>query len=474
MRRSSTANSTRKSNSAALHLCFLSSSLNLAACLNKDRGLKVYLSVMRAFIFSFCTFFLAACTAAQPTAAIFPATPSARIPLTSTSSPSPTNAPLPSETATATITATPSPSPTAVPERLPDPASAGWQSVVSGLEKPVGVTNAANGSSQLFVIEQRGVVRIVKDNALLPTPFLDIRDRAGSREAEQGLLGLAFHPNYRQNGLFYVNYTNKEGNTVIARFSTLPSDPARADPTSEKRLLQIKQPYPNHNGGQLAFGPDGFLYIGLGDGGSAGDPLGNAQSLQSLLGKILRIDVDHGDPYGIPSNNPFANGGGLPEIWAYGLRNPWRFSFDRQTGDLYIGDVGQDAWEEIDFLPAGSPGGVNFGWNVMEGLHPYHNEPISGATLTPPVAEYGHDQGCSVTGGVTYRGSSLPEWQGVYLFGDFCSGNVWGLRHIASQDEWRSALLYSNLGKITAFGEDEAGEVYFLDYAGILYKLITK
>jgi glucose/arabinose dehydrogenase len=237
--------------------------------------------------------------------------------------------------------------------------------VVGGLAKPIGLANAGDGSNRLFVIEQAGVIRILQNGLLTPEPFLDIRAQVGSQANEQGLLGLAFHPKYAKNGYFYVNYTDLQGDTVIARFSVSASDPQRADPTSEKRLLAVDQPYPNHNGGQVIFGPDGYLYLGLGDGGSGGDPAGNGQSRATLLGKILRIDVDKGDPYAIPPDNPFAQGGGRAEIWAYGLRNPWRFSFDRLTGDLYIADVGQNQWEEIDWLPAGQSG-ANLGWDVFE------------------------------------------------------------------------------------------------------------
>ena len=358
---------------------------------------------------------------------------------------------------------------------LPDPAGYVWQIIVSGLSAPVGITNAGDGSGRLFILEQAGVIRILKNDTLVPTPFLDIRDRVGSNGSEQGLLGLAFHPRYTENGYFYINYTDLNGNTVIARFSVSTDDPDRADPASETRLLAVRQPYPNHNGGMLAFGADGFLYLGLGDGGSAGDPQGNGQSLNTLLGKILRIDVDGGSPYAIPPSNPFVNQGAKkPEIWAYGLRNPWRFSFDRQTGDLYIGDVGQNLWEEIDYLPAGSPGGTNFGWNYFEGLHPYDNRvPPAGLSTLQPVAEYSHNQGCSVTGGVVYRGSSLPEWQGVYLYADYCSGNVWGLLR-DTQGNWGNALLYENTGRITSFGEDEQGEVYMADHTGIIVRLARK
>jgi glucose/arabinose dehydrogenase len=246
------------------------------------------------------------------------------------------------------------------------------------------------------------------------------------------------------------------------------------DIATQKILLKVKQPYPNHNGGGLAFGPDGYLYLGLGDGGSAGDPLGNGQSLNTFLGKILRLDVDNGEPYAIPADNPFAGSGeAYPEIWAYGLRNPWRFSFDRATGDLFIGDVGQDQWEEINFVPAGAAGGLNFGWNIREGLHPYKGDAPANAQLTDPVAEYSHNLGCSVTGGVVYRGQALPEFSGIYLFGDFCTGTIWGLIQPGSGNQVQ-ALFESGLG-ISTFGVDETGEVYLADYKrGTIYQLSRK
>ena len=338
-----------------------------------------------------------------------------------------------------------------------------WQLFVSGLERPVNLQ--ADGSGRLFVIEKVGRIRIIQNGQLLPVPFLDITNRVGSGGNEQGLLGLAFHPGYAQNGRFFVNYTNKNGDTVIARYQ-VTNDPNVADPTSEVKLLGVKQPFPNHNGGSLAFGPDGYLYAGFGDGGAAGDPFGNGQKTNTLLGKILRLDVDFAEPYAVPADNPFGN-----EIWAYGLRNPWRISFDQLTGDLYIGDVGQNTWEEIDFASAGSPGGLNFGWNQFEGNHPYSGNP-SNAGMTFPVAEYSHQEGgCSVTGGYVYRGS-MPEWNGIYLYGDYCSGNVWGL--IKSANGWQSQLLFDTSATITSFGQDEAGEVYLLSDVGEVYKLARK
>jgi glucose/arabinose dehydrogenase len=345
---------------------------------------------------------------------------------------------------------------------FPDPSAYEWHEVASGLQRPVDLQ--PDGSGRLFIIEKAGRIRILQDGHLLEQPFLDITDRVGSSGNEQGFLGLAFHPQYAQNGRFFVNYTDKNGNTVIARFQ-VSGDPNLADPNTEVKLLGIDQPFANHNGGVLAFGPDGYLYAGLGDGGSAGDPFGNAQKKDVLLGKILRIDVDSGEPYAVPSDNPFGN-----EVWAYGLRNPWRLSFDKKTGDLYIGDVGQSAWEEIDFLPAGSPGGANFGWNLREGAHDYKGSAMP--DLTDPVAEYSHQEGgCSVTGGYVYRGS-MTEWNGIYLYGDYCTGLIWGL--IRSNDGWQKQQLFDMAVSITSFGQDVAGEIYLVSDGGTVYRLAHK
>jgi len=353
---------------------------------------------------------------------------------------------------------------------IPDPQAVQWRDLVTNLPGGVGLANAGDGSGRLFVLIQEGTIRILQNGAALDTPFLDITDRVGSSGLEQGLLGIAFHPSYEQNGFFYVNYTDKNGDTVIARFQAGP-DPNRADPASEKMLIQVDQPYPNHNGGSVVFGPDGYLYLGLGDGGSAGDPHGNGQSVNTLLGKILRIDVNQGDPYAIPPDNPFAQGGGAPEIWAYGLRNPWRFSFDAQTQDLYIADVGQRIYEEIDFLPAGSPGGANFGWDYREGAHDFEGPVPSGVAVVEPVFEYTHAEGgCSVTGGDIYRGSQLPLWQGVYLFGDYCSGKIWGL--LRNPDgAWEGKLLFQTDYSISSFGVDEQNEIYVVDIGGRVARL---
>ena len=370
-------------------------------------------------------------------------------------------------------TASPSPFP-AEPSGPPDPGAYNWSLVVEGLNAPIGLENAMDGSGRLFAIEQPGVIRIIQNGDLMPAPFLDIRSRIDSSSSEQGLLGLAFHPAYIENGFFFVNYTDRNGDTVIARYR-VSADPNLADPASELRLLQVSQPFANHNGGDLVFGPDGYLYISLGDGGSGGDPGNNGQSTETLLGALLRIEVGEAENYIVPQHNPFIDGGGRPEIWAYGLRNPWRISFDRQTGDLYIADVGQNSWEEVNFQPAGSPGGENYGWNIMEGFHCYQSPTCDQSGLTLPVVEYAlHVEGdCAVTGGYVYRGSSLPDWQGIYIYGDYCSGRVWGLFQNQA-GEWENGLLFETGARITTFGQDEDGEIYLVNHRGSVYKLVRK
>jgi glucose/arabinose dehydrogenase len=345
---------------------------------------------------------------------------------------------------------------------FPDPTGYTWAEVASGLNQPISLTSAGDGSGRLFIIEQPGRILIHDSEKMLEIPFLDIRDRVGTQGSEQGLLGLAFHPDYGNNGSFYVNYTNKDGDSVVSHFQ-VSSNPDLAEAGSESKLLTIPQPYRNHNGGQLLFGPRGYLWIATGDGGSAGDPQGNAQNLDTLLGKLLRIDVNQ-EPYTIPEENPFDN-----EIWAYGLRNPWRFTFDPADGSLYIADVGQGTWEEINYLPADLPAGLNFGWDYREGNHPYEGTPPESLSFVNPVHEYDHNQGCSVSGGAVYRGSLL-EWQGIYLYGDFCSGRVWGLLQTPS-GEWVNEALYQLDRRIAAIGQDEAGEVYLVDILGSVLKL---
>ena len=339
-----------------------------------------------------------------------------------------------------------------------------------GLRQPTHITHAGDGSNRLFITEQRGRILLIRGSQISKKPFLDITDRV-SCCGECGLLSVVFPPGYAGKKFFYVNYTDRSGDTVVARFR-VTHDPDIADPGSEEILLTVEQPYANHNGGQLAFGPDGYLYIGMGDGGSAGDPHKHAQNPSSLLGKMLRIDVESGEkPYVVPVDNPFVNNKTFrSEIWATGLRNPWRFSFDRKTGDLYIADVGQDKYEEIDFEPKGGKGGRNYGWNVMEGLHCFASQNCDRKGLALPVAEYDHDSGCSVTGGMVYRGSKFPQLQGIYFCGDFCSGRIWGLRQ--PEAEWQQKMLKESGLSISTFGEDEAGEVYVADYGkGNIYRI---
>ena len=411
----------------------------------------------RSLILILIVWLLAACNAA-PVVTTSPSEPSPQ-------SPAPTNIP----PATQTQQEQPSPAKTLPPPSFGNPDAYTWQLVLEGFQMPLLVTHAGDGSERLFIVEQAGVIVVLENGVRLAEPFLDIRYEVGSRANEQGLLGLAFHPDYPTNGYFYVNYTGLDGDTAVSRFR-VSADPNRAEPDSELRLLHVSQPYSNHNGGHMAFGPDGYLYIGLGDGGSANDPLGSGQSLQTLLGKLLRIDVDSAEPYAIPHDNPFAAGGGLPEIWVYGLRNPWRFSFDRATSDLYIADVGQNEWEEVHMLPAGTTGGANLGWSYYEGSNNFRGTPPQGATFVFPVAEYNHRGRCSVTGGYVYRGANLPAWNGVFFYGDFCSGEIMGL-YFATDGSWVSDVLWNTQALVTSFGEDEAGEIYLVDRNGGIYQL---
>lgn len=352
----------------------------------------------------------------------------------------------------------------------PDPSKYQLVEVVSGLERPLYLTHAGDGSGRLFVEEQDGRIWVLKNGVVQTPPFLDVSTLVSRSGNEQGLLGLAFHPDYAENGVFFINYTDTNGDTIVARYHVSPDNLDLADGNSAETILFVDQPYANHNGGDLVFGPDGYLYIGLGDGGSANDPQGNGQNRMVLLGKILRIDVDKGSPYSIPADNPFADGvSGAPEIWAWGLRNPWRYSFDRATGDLYIADVGQNRWEEVDFQPADSPGGENYGWNVFEGTHP-----LSGASapadMVLPIAEYSHQDGCSITGGYVYRGEALPDLQGVYFYADYCFGTIWDIyRDEAGQ--WQNRVFMDTHHTISSFGEDEPGELYVIDHAGSVLRL---
>ena len=345
--------------------------------------------------------------------------------------------------------------------------------IAGGFDRPLYVTHANDGSGRLFVLEQTGKIWIIKDGLLSDDPFLDISGlitaSATRPYSEQGLLGVAFHPDYDSNGRFFVSYTDRSGSTVVARYQVSLSNPDIADAGSGQLIFQLRQPYVNHNGGHIDFGPDGYLYISLGDGGSANDPLGAGQNRRLLLGALLRIDVDGALPYAIPQDNPFAgDDSALDEIWAYGLRNVWRFSFDRDTGDLYLADVGQNLWEEVNFQPADSKGGENYGWNVWEGTHPFAGG--SARDHVPPVFEYPHSLGCSVTGGYVYRGSAIPQLEAVYLFGDYCTGRVWAM-YRDSDLNWQTDEFANTGMAISSFGEDEDGELYIVDYAGELYRI---
>ena len=353
------------------------------------------------------------------------------------------------------------------------------QALPFGFRQPLYLTHAGDGSGRMFVVEKNGTIRIVKGDQVLGTPFLDIASKVRSSGNEQGLLGLAFHPRYAENGRFFVGYTDKAGRNTVERYQ-VSADPDRADATTGVTLLSIDDPASNHNGGMVAFGPDGKLWVGTGDGGASGDRYQNGQNRQALLGKMLRLDVDNGEPYGIPTDNPYVgNAAYLPEIWAIGMRNPWRYSFDRANGDLWIGDVGQNAYEEIHRVPGGSAGGLNFGWPIMEGLHCYP----SGTRCDPgpydqPVAEYGRSGGCSVTGGYVYRGPAYPSLHGLYFFGDFCTGKIWSLDP-QEGGAWRMTEQLQQPLQISSFGEDEAGEVYVVTFSGDanahrIYRIIAK
>lgn len=345
---------------------------------------------------------------------------------------------------------------------------------VENLTRPLYIT-AAPGGDALYIVEQGGLIQRVEATGGTPSVFLDIQDLVsadarGNGYSERGLLGLAFHPDFAENGQFFVNYTDTRGNSVVARYTLSADDPTVADPASAQIILTQEQPFENHNGGHMAFGPDGYLYIGFGDGGSAFDPLKNGQNLQTLLGKILRIDVNTDQGYLIPQDNPFVSGDGLPEIWAYGVRNPWRFSFDRATGDLYIGEVGQNKWEEIDFQPADSKGGENYGWSGYEGNHRLQPDQVADNAVMP-IVEYAHGaDGCSVTGGYVYRGEAIPALQGAYLYSDYCTGRVW-IAYRDTTDTWQSQVFLDTGYQVSSFGEDANGELFIINYVGTIYRI---
>ncbi len=342
--------------------------------------------------------------------------------------------------------------------------------VANGFAKPITIVGTGSSSdTRLFVVEQDGKIRYIKDGK--PAAFLDISSKVKTG-AEMGLLGLVFHPDLSAKPYFYINYIDKNQNTVIARY-TLKSD-GTVDTGSEKMILRLAQPYPNHNGGGLAFGPDGYLYIGLGDGGKGGDPQHRAQNPNELLGKMLRIDVNSGDPYSSPTDNMFPDGkGGRAEIWAMGLRNPWRFSFDRKTGDLYIADVGQIEWEEVNFQPAGAKSATqNYGWRCYEGSHDFKTSGcMNKSEYISPIIEYGHTEDrCSVTGGYVYRGTKFPALDGKYFYGDYCSGQLYYAEKVSGA--WKSTLAAETGLRITTFGQDNTGGLFLASYkTGAIYDI---
>ena len=401
-----------------------------------------------------------------------------------TATPSPTLAPTAGGTASPGVVASGAASPVASP--APSAAASPGPFVAANVQvlpqriarvhgSALAIAAPDDGSGRLFVATQEGQIWSVGPGPAYDlTPMLDIADRIASG-GERGLLGLALHPGFSANPRAYVNYTDKQGNTVIARFSVAAGNPARFDPATEEVVLRQPQPFANHNGGGVEFGPDGDLYVGLGDGGSGGDPNGNGQSLGTFLAKMLRIDVDRpgpGQAYGVPEDNPFVSQpGAKPEIWLYGLRNPFRFSFDRASGDLWIGDVGQGAWEEVDVVRRSDPGGEDFGWNVMEGNHCY--KPADGCDttgLTRPVTEYGHDQGCAVIGGNVYRGAEYPALVGGYLFSDSCSGTIWAIP-ASTTTLVQPAPVGEVSGSPAGFGEDTSGELYIASLDGSIWQL---
>ena len=347
------------------------------------------------------------------------------------------------------------------------------QPVAGGFSSPLGLEQPNDGTQRLFVVQQGGVISIIQNGQVLPAPFLDISAKI-TTGGEMGLLGMAFHPAFPANRRFFVNYVRTSAGqiqSVIAEYLASTANANLADPASERILLTVNQTgnFPNHKAGQLAFGPDGFLYFGLGDGGSGGDPFGNAQNTFTLLGKMMRIDVNSLSPglqYGIPPDNPFVSGGGLPEIWAYGFRNPWRFSFDSATGRQFVADVGQDSFEEIDLVTRGG----NYGWNTMEGLHCFN--PPAGCNqsgLVLPISEYSHAEGNSVIGGFVYHGQNIPSLRGTYVFADFGRGTIWGLTETPAST-WTRTVLLNTARNISSFGQDQAGELYVVDFAGSVLK----
>ena len=367
---------------------------------------------------------------------------------------------------------------------IPDAGNVQFQLVADGFERPIYVTHAGDGSGRLFVVEQVGFIHVIQDGEVLEHPFLAVNHLAhwlfsftpADNHSENGLLGMAFHPGYRENGIFYIYYTDREGNSALERYRVDETDPNRADLESGQVILTVDQPHQNHNGGMLAFGPDGYLYLALGDGGWGGNQRENGQRLDTLLGSILRIDVNTEGvaDYRIPADNPFVDEEeAQPEIWAYGLRNPWRFSFDRATGDLWIGDVGETDWEELNYQPANSAGGENYGWADWEALAAVP-ESIALEETSPPAFFYSHEHGIAITAGYVYRGDAIADLYGVFLFGDFGSGRIWTI-YRREDGGWQVNEYMETEYNISSFGEDEAGELYVVDYfGGSIWKFVSK
>jgi glucose/arabinose dehydrogenase len=354
----------------------------------------------------------------------------------------------------------------------------GLDTLAVGLSKPVFLTSPPGDNGRLFIVEQTGAIRIIKNGTLLPTAFLDITNSV-TKGGEQGLLGLAFDPDYAQSGRFFVSYTapggGNAGHAVIARYQ-VSANPDLADPASAAVILTQNDPYDNHNGGMIAFGADGYFYFGLGDGGGGGDPLNSGQNPNDFFGSILRLDVRGNGTYTIPASNPFANSTtAAHEVWSYGLRNPWRWSFDRQTHDLYIGDVGQEQHEEVDVQPAASAGGENYGWNIMEGFSCYGGGTCNQAGLKLPVLDYSHSNGCAIVGGYVYRGAALPSISGQYFYSDNCTSFIrsfhWTGSGIVDQKDWPDLAIS---GSVSSFGEDAAGELYIVDLGGRIFKIVAR
>ncbi|HXF61523.1 MAG TPA: PQQ-dependent sugar dehydrogenase [Caldilineaceae bacterium] len=409
-----------------------------------------------------------------------PATPTPTPPLAG--APPPIAAP-PAEEPSTGADATEEPADAPATQAAFDPAQVmlALEPVTQDLQAPLFATHAGDGSGRLFILEKSGLIRILRDGQVVEPPFLDLTDRVLSSGSEQGLLGLAFDPAYAESGYFWVNYTGDDGRTVVARFQTPEPSADQADPATEFVVLEVPQPARNHNGGMIAFGPDGYLWIGMGDGGGANDRFGNAQNPETLLGKMLRLDVTGAPdvPYAIPPDNPWVNAGWngadvADEVWAVGLRNPWRFSFDRATNDLWIADVGQNQIEEVNWTPAEQlGGGWNYGWPIMEGTRCFQQRECNTEGLVLPVAEYDHSGHCSVTGGYVYRGEQFPAIQGVYFFADYCSGALWATVPDGSGGWATHAMLDTGIS-VSSFGEDEAGELYLTDLSGGLYRLVVQ